>query len=28
MSFFHKGIQKLPERWQKVIESDGKYFDD
>uniref|UniRef100_A0A1I7XLR9 Mariner Mos1 transposase n=1 Tax=Heterorhabditis bacteriophora TaxID=37862 RepID=A0A1I7XLR9_HETBA len=28
MSFFHEGIRKLPERWQKVIESEGKYFDD
>uniref|UniRef100_A0A1I7XE29 Histone-lysine N-methyltransferase SETMAR n=1 Tax=Heterorhabditis bacteriophora TaxID=37862 RepID=A0A1I7XE29_HETBA len=27
-SFFHEGIRKLPERWQKVIESEGKYFDD
>uniref|UniRef100_A0A1I7XT55 Mariner Mos1 transposase n=1 Tax=Heterorhabditis bacteriophora TaxID=37862 RepID=A0A1I7XT55_HETBA len=28
MSFFYEGIRKLPERWQKVIESEGKYFDD
>uniref|UniRef100_A0A1I7WI01 DDE-1 domain-containing protein n=1 Tax=Heterorhabditis bacteriophora TaxID=37862 RepID=A0A1I7WI01_HETBA len=27
-SFFHEGIRKLSERWQKVIESEGKYFDD
>uniref|UniRef100_A0A1I7XL02 Site-specific DNA-methyltransferase (adenine-specific) n=1 Tax=Heterorhabditis bacteriophora TaxID=37862 RepID=A0A1I7XL02_HETBA len=27
-SFFHEGNRKLPERWQKVIESEGKYFDD
>uniref|UniRef100_A0A1I7X0S9 Histone-lysine N-methyltransferase SETMAR n=1 Tax=Heterorhabditis bacteriophora TaxID=37862 RepID=A0A1I7X0S9_HETBA len=27
-SFFHEGIRELPERWQKVIESEGKYFDD
>uniref|UniRef100_A0A1I7X2Z4 HTH_48 domain-containing protein n=1 Tax=Heterorhabditis bacteriophora TaxID=37862 RepID=A0A1I7X2Z4_HETBA len=28
MSFFHEGIRKLPKRWQKVIEREGKYFDD
>uniref|UniRef100_A0A1I7XCL0 Integrase n=1 Tax=Heterorhabditis bacteriophora TaxID=37862 RepID=A0A1I7XCL0_HETBA len=28
MSFFNKRIRKLPERWQKVIESEGKYADD
>uniref|UniRef100_A0A1I7XA33 HTH_48 domain-containing protein n=1 Tax=Heterorhabditis bacteriophora TaxID=37862 RepID=A0A1I7XA33_HETBA len=28
MSFFHEGIRKLLDRWQKVIESEGKYFDD
>uniref|UniRef100_A0A1I7XP78 HTH_48 domain-containing protein n=1 Tax=Heterorhabditis bacteriophora TaxID=37862 RepID=A0A1I7XP78_HETBA len=28
ISFFHEGIRKLSERWQKVIESEGKYFDD
>uniref|UniRef100_A0A1I7WA64 Crp/Fnr family transcriptional regulator n=1 Tax=Heterorhabditis bacteriophora TaxID=37862 RepID=A0A1I7WA64_HETBA len=28
MSFFNERIRKLPERWQKVIESEGKYFDD
>uniref|UniRef100_A0A1I7WJ15 Methyltransferase n=1 Tax=Heterorhabditis bacteriophora TaxID=37862 RepID=A0A1I7WJ15_HETBA len=28
MSFLREGIRKLPERWQKVIESEGKYFDD
>lgn len=27
-SFFHEGIHTLPERWHKVIESQGKYFDD
>ena len=26
-SFFRRGIQLLPERWKKVIESDGNYFD-
>lgn len=25
--FFYDGIHKLPERWSKVIASDGKYFD-
>lgn len=25
--FYRKGIQLLPERWSKVIESKGKYFD-
>ena len=25
--FFHRGIQLLPEKWQKVIASEGKYFD-
>uniref|UniRef100_A0A1I7X3A5 SAM-dependent methyltransferase n=1 Tax=Heterorhabditis bacteriophora TaxID=37862 RepID=A0A1I7X3A5_HETBA len=28
MSFFREGIRNSPERWQKVIESEGKYFDD
>uniref|UniRef100_A0A1I7X0E5 DUF3563 domain-containing protein n=1 Tax=Heterorhabditis bacteriophora TaxID=37862 RepID=A0A1I7X0E5_HETBA len=28
MSFFHERIRKLPERCQKVIEREGKYFDD
>uniref|UniRef100_A0A1I7X842 Methyltransferase n=1 Tax=Heterorhabditis bacteriophora TaxID=37862 RepID=A0A1I7X842_HETBA len=27
MSFCHEGIRKLPVRWQKVIESEGKYSD-
>lgn len=26
-SFYRDGIAKLPERWEKVIESNGKYFD-
>ncbi|KAG5308951.1 MOS1T transposase, partial [Pseudoatta argentina] len=26
MSFFRRGIRVLPERWSKVVESDGKYF--
>ncbi|KAG5318703.1 MOS1T transposase, partial [Pseudoatta argentina] len=26
MSFFRRGIHVLPERWEKVVESDGKYF--
>ena len=25
--FFWDGIQKLPERWEKVIASDGQYFE-
>ncbi|GBP97031.1 Mariner Mos1 transposase [Eumeta japonica] len=25
--FFQRGIRLLPERWQKVVESDGKYFE-
>ncbi|EFN81193.1 hypothetical protein EAI_13128, partial [Harpegnathos saltator] len=25
-SFFRSGIQKLPERWQKCVESKGDYF--
>ncbi|KAG5325824.1 MOS1T transposase, partial [Pseudoatta argentina] len=24
--FFRRGIHVLPERWEKVVESDGKYF--
>jgi len=24
--FFRDGIQKLPERWKKVVGSDGQYF--
>ncbi|XP_046961251.1 uncharacterized protein LOC124530924 [Vanessa cardui] len=27
-SFFAKGIRELPERWLKVIQSDGDYFDE
>jgi len=27
-SFFERRIQKLPDLWAKVIESQGKYFDD
>lgn len=26
-SFFRRGIRMLPERWEKVVENDGKYFD-
>lgn len=26
-SFFRVGIRKLPERWEKVVASDGQYFD-
>lgn len=26
-SFFRHGIAMLPERWEKVVENDGKYFD-
>lgn len=25
-SFYRRGIHLLPERWAKVVESDGKYF--
>ncbi|EFN83177.1 Histone-lysine N-methyltransferase SETMAR, partial [Harpegnathos saltator] len=25
-SFFRDGIRKLPEKWEKVVASDGKYF--
>jgi len=25
-SFFRDGIQKLPERWEKVVGSDAQYF--
>ncbi|CAK9820082.1 Mariner Mos1 transposase [Anthophora quadrimaculata] len=24
--FFQRGIQMLPERWEKVVASDGQYF--
>lgn len=26
MSFFRRGIQMLPERWGKVVVSEGQYF--
>ena len=26
-SFFRAGIRKLPERWEKVVASDGQYFE-
>jgi len=26
ISFFRRGIQILPERWEKVTTSDGQYF--
>ena len=26
MSFFQHGIQMLPERWEKIVVSDGQYF--
>ncbi|KAG5322304.1 MOS1T transposase, partial [Pseudoatta argentina] len=26
MSFFRRGIHVLPERWEKVVSSDGQYF--
>jgi len=26
MSFFQRGIQMLPEGWEKVVSSDGQYF--
>lgn len=26
-NFFRRGIRVLPERWQKVVDSDGKYFE-
>ena len=26
-SFYHRGIEQLPGRWQKVIGSNGMYFD-
>ena len=25
--FFRKGIRELPERWEKVVASDGQYFE-
>lgn len=27
-SFYHRGIQSLPERWAKVVDNDGYYFND
>ncbi|GBP04116.1 Mariner Mos1 transposase [Eumeta japonica] len=27
MSFFQRGIHKLLERWEKVVASDGQYFE-
>ena len=27
-SFFRNGIRTLPDRWRKVIENGGKYFED
>jgi hypothetical protein len=27
-SFYKRGIQLLPEKWEKVILNDGNYFDD
>lgn len=27
IDFFHRGIHLLPERWQKVVDNDGEYFD-
>ncbi|KYN10906.1 hypothetical protein ALC57_16944 [Trachymyrmex cornetzi] len=26
-SFFRRGIRTLPERWEKVVASDGQYFE-
>ncbi|EFN78834.1 hypothetical protein EAI_07076, partial [Harpegnathos saltator] len=26
-SFYHRGIHLLPEKWDKVVENEGKYFD-
>ncbi|KAG5322348.1 MOS1T transposase, partial [Pseudoatta argentina] len=26
MSFFRRGIHVLPERWEKIVSSDGQYF--
>jgi len=25
--FYHRGIVLLPERWEKVVENGGNYFD-
>jgi len=27
-SFYRQGIRKLPERWQKVVDTNGEYFAD
>ena len=27
VEFFRKGIRALPEKWEKVIASDGQYFE-
>ena len=27
-SFFQRGIRMLPERWKKLVASDGQYFDE
>lgn len=27
VSFFRAGIRKLPERWEKVVASEGQYFE-
>ena len=27
-SFYKEGIQKLPVKWQKVIDAEGNYFED
>jgi len=28
VSFYRQGIRKLPERWQKVVDTNGEYFAD
>ena len=28
VSFYREGIRQLPERWQKVFDANGDYFDD
>ncbi len=28
VEFYRNGIESLPRRWRKVIDSDGKYFDE
>jgi len=27
MSFYRQEIRKLPERWQKIVDANGEYFD-